>query len=130
MTHQHVPLLYVMESMNTNLKISCKDQDLNPKQEASCKEVLNCLLHILSIITVAKNLCKVVCPELARIFQGIANVSSLEYWKILNLAEDSMVIQLADVPLQPLFHHIETCKHDLFVVDKRVNKELVVGTPM
>ena len=104
-----------MESMKTNLKISCEDQNLNPKQETSCKEVLNCLLHILSTVTAARNLCKMVCPELACIFQGVANVGSPECGKIINLAKDSMVIQLADVPLQPLFHHIKACKQDLLV---------------
>jgi hypothetical protein len=57
-----------------------------------------------------------VCPELACIFQGISNVGSPECREILDLTEDNMVIQLADVPLQPLFHHIEACKQDLFVV--------------
>ena len=97
MTHQHIPLLYVMDSMNTNFKVSCEDQDLNPRQETSCKEVFNCPLHILSAITAARNLCKMVCPELTCIFQGIPNVGSPECGKILDITEDSMVIQLADV---------------------------------
>ena len=48
-----------------------------------------------------------VCPELACIFQGTANVGGPECRKIFDLTEDNMIMQVADIPLQPLLHQIE-----------------------
>ena len=113
--------------MNTNFKVSCEDQDLNPKQETSYKEVFNYILYILSTITIIRDLCKLVYPELAWIFQSAASAGSLECRKILNLAENNMVIQPVNVPLQPLFHHIKACKQNLFIVGMRVYEGLVIS---
>jgi hypothetical protein len=49
-------------------------EDLNPKEQVCCEELINCLVHFLNIMATAGNLCKVLCPELACIFQSIPNV--------------------------------------------------------
>jgi len=90
-THQHVPLLYIIESINTNLKVSCEDQNLNPVEKTSCKGVINCLVHFCNTITDVSDLCKVVCLEVACIFQGIPNVGSPDCEKILGVTEDMVI---------------------------------------
>ena len=80
--------------------------NLNPKQETSCKEVVNSLMYILYTINI-RNLCKMACPEVACIFQGAANTSSSECRKILDVIKDDIAIQVADIPLQSFLHHIE-----------------------
>ena len=129
MTHQFVPLLYIIESINTNVKVSHEDEDLNPKQKADCKEVINGLMYFLPTITDISDFYEMACPESACIFQGVSNIGSPECGKVLNLTEGSMVIQLADIPLQLYFHHIEAGKQDLPVMDWGVYEELMIGAP-
>jgi len=108
MTHHLAPLLDVIESIYTNVEPPQEDENLNPKQKAGLKELIYCLVCFLSSVVATGNLCKVFCPETACIFQGTPDMDSPLCWKILDLTEDNMVIQVADIPLQPLLHHIET----------------------
>ena len=124
-----MPSLYIIESINTNVKAAHEAEDLNPKQETSCKEVINGLMYFLHTISDISDFCKMACPESACIFQGVSNIGSPECRKVPNIMEESMVIQLADIPLQLYFHHIEAGKQDLPVMDWGVYEELMIGAP-
>jgi len=106
-THQCVPLLYVIESINTNVKASCEDENLNPIQKTRLEELVYGLVDFLNTMVTIRNFCKMLCPEVACIFQGIPNVGGPGCGKILDLTEDSIVIQVTDISLQPVLHHIE-----------------------
>jgi len=97
MNYQNTPLLDIIESINTNVKLSHEDQDLNPKQKTGWKELIYCPVCFLNTVLTTRNL-KMLCPEAACIFQGIPNIGSLLCFKVLDLTKDSMVVQVADVP--------------------------------
>ena len=103
--------------MNTDIKPPHDDEDLNPKEQACCEEFINCLIYLLNIMAVAGNLHKVLCPELACISQSIPNVLLLTSRDIPNLTEDGIVIQVTDIPLQPLLHQVEATEQDLLMVN-------------
>ena len=106
-TYQGIPLLDIIDRMDTDIKVPHDDEDLNPGKEVCCEELVNCLLHFLSVTVAAGAVHKVFCPELTGILQPISNVFLPSSRKIINIAENSKVIQVTDVPLQPLFHQIE-----------------------
>ena len=116
-THQSIPLLDIIDRMDTDIKIPHDDEDLNPEQQMCCEELINCLLHLLSIRTTAGALHKVFCPELTGIFQCTSNMFLPVSRNIIDIAKDNIVIQVTDIPLQPLFHHIEAQKQDLLMMN-------------
>ena len=106
-TYQGIPLLDIIDRMDANIKIPCDDEDLNPGKEVCCKEHVKCLLYFLSITPTDRALGKVFCPELTGILQCISNVFLPSRRKITNITKNSIVIQVTDVPLQPLLHQIK-----------------------
>ena len=72
-----------------------------------CEEFINCLPHLLSIAATTGDDHKVPCPELTGIFQSSPNVELPMSEEIFNFTENSMVIQVTDIPLQPFLHQIE-----------------------
>ena len=46
----------------------------------------------------------------------------------LNITENSIVIQVADVPLQPLPHEPQTCQQNFCMVNYRFNNKLTILT--
>ena len=105
-TYQGIPFLDIIHGMDTGIKVLHDDQDLNPRKEVCCEELVNCLFHFLSVVATAGAL-QVFCPEPTGIFQCIPNVFLPSSRKVINITEDSIVIQVTDIPLQPLFHQIE-----------------------
>ena len=94
--------------MNTNIKIPHDGEDLNPKEQSHREEFINLPLYFLSIAASGGGLHKVSCPEATSIFQGTSNVHFLRSRESFNPTEDGVVIQVADVLLQPFLHQIET----------------------
>ena len=66
-TYQFIPLLDIIDRMDTGIKIPHDDENLNPEQQVCCKEPINCLSYLLSIRATTGTLHKVFCPELASI---------------------------------------------------------------
>ena len=128
--HQSTPFLNIIDGMNTDIKVPHDDEDFNPEQQVCCEELVNCLVYLLRIRTTARALHKVFCPELASILQCISNIFLPATRKITDTAEISIVIQVTDVPLQPLFHQIEARKQHLCVMNRGVHKESSVLTPL
>ena len=85
--------------MDTGIKVVHDNKHLNPEQQVYCEELLNCLLHLLSIGATAGALDKVFCPELTGIFQSFSNVFLPATRKITNTAEAGIIVQATDVPL-------------------------------
>src|SRR5882757_7609241 len=102
-----MPLLDIIYRMDTGVEISHDDKDLNPEQEVRRKEPVDGLLHPLSAVIIAGSLDKVFRPEATSIFQRISDVLLPATIEILYILEISVIIQVADVPLQPLFHNIQ-----------------------
>ena len=71
------------------------------------EELLNSILHFLYMRAAARDLQEVPGPELAYIFQSTCDVVLLANRKDLDLTENSIVIQVADILLQPLLHKPE-----------------------
>ena len=88
-TYQHIPMLYIIESINTAIKVSHEAEGLNPEQKMCCEELVNCLIYFLNTRTATRNLYKMLCPEVAGISQYIPNLGFLQ------------------TPPQPFPHHIE-----------------------
>ena len=109
-THRCIPLLYVIEGMNTNVRTSSEAEDLDPKKQIRSEEFINRDAHFLGITAAAGDLHKVFCPESASVFQCVPDVGRPARRKISNLAEDRVVIQVADVLLQFSLHRVETRK--------------------
>ena len=99
MTYQNIPLLDIIDRMDTSIKFPHDDEDLNPEWQAFCKESGNCLMHFPNIRATAGALHQVFCPELAGIFQGFPNVFLPASRNIIDIAQDNIVIQVTDVPL-------------------------------
>ena len=85
--------------MNTSVKIPHHNEDLNPKEQVCCEELINCLLDLLSIRTTVGGIYEVPCPEATGIPQGIPNMGLLMSGEIFTSTEDSVVIQIADILL-------------------------------
>ena len=98
-THQNIPLLDIIDRMDTSIKVPHDDKNLNPEQQVFCEELFNCLLHFLSVRATSGALCKMLCPELAGIFQPISNIFLPSSRKIIDIAEVDIVIQITDIPL-------------------------------
>ena len=93
--------------MNTNVKLPHKTKDLNPKQQTGCKECVDCLLHFPNTWVTAWDSNQMLCPEATCIFQCISNMVLLTIGKILDLTENSIIIQSTDVLPQPLLHEVD-----------------------
>ena len=106
-THQSTPFLNIIHSINPNTKVPCECKDLNPMQQMLCEELFNCFLHFLDTRAAGRNLQKVLCPKITCIFQTISNVVLPATREILDLTENSIVIKVADIPLQPFPHKPE-----------------------
>jgi len=109
--------------MDTSVKILHEGKDLNPRKEVCGEKPVNCLLHLLSIAAVAGALGKVFSPEATGISQGISNVLLPMSGKIINFTENSIAVQVADVPSQPLLHQIKAREQNLSVMNWGVHKE-------
>jgi len=46
-------LLHIVEGINTDIKVSCEAEDLNPKQQVHCEELINCFPYFLNPWTTA-----------------------------------------------------------------------------
>ena len=66
-TYQHIPMLYIIEGINTTIKVSHKAEGLNPKQKLCCEELVNCFIYFLNMKATAINLYEMLCPEVAGI---------------------------------------------------------------
>ena len=102
-----MPLFYIIDGINSNIKVSCEAEDLYPEQQIGGEKLVDFLMYFINIVPAAGSPCKVFCPELTGILQCLSNVGILAYIKIFNLTERDTAIQLTDVPLQPCLHHFE-----------------------
>jgi hypothetical protein len=50
-THQCIPLLDIIEGIDTNVKIPHNTEGLNPEQETGGEELVNCLMYFPNIRT-------------------------------------------------------------------------------
>ena len=66
-THLHIPLVYILEGINSNVKVLQEAKDLNPKQEGCCEKFIDCLVYLLKAGAINRGLHKVACPEFASI---------------------------------------------------------------
>ena len=98
-THQGAPLLNIIHGIYPNPKVPCESKDLNPIQQIGCEELLDCFLYLPNVGTATRDPQEVLCPELACIFQAITNVVLPAIRKILDITENRIAIQIADVPL-------------------------------
>ena len=98
-THQSIPLLDIIDRIDTGIKVPHDDEDLNPGQQVFCKELVNCLLHFLNIRATAGAPHKVSCPELTGISQCFSNVPLPASRKIIGITDVAMVPQVTDSPL-------------------------------
>ena len=98
-TYQSIPLLDIIDRIDTGIKVPHDDEDLNPEQQVCCEELVNCLLHFLSITATARALHEMFSPEFTGIFQSLPNVFLPASRKIIDLAEVRKVIQVTDVLL-------------------------------
>ena len=106
-THQGIPLLDIIDRMDTGIKVPHNAEDLNPEQQVCCEELINCLLHFPSIRATAGALHQMFGPVLTGIFQSFPDVFLPASRKTIDLAEDSTIIQVTDILLQPLFHQMK-----------------------
>ena len=88
-----------------------------------CEKFLNGLLHFSDVGGFVGGLQKVLGPEPACIFQSISNVDLPENRKVFDLTENSIVIQVADILLQPLPHEPEARKQNLYMMNFRLYKK-------
>ena len=72
-TYRNVPLFDVIDGINTSIKIPHHNKDFNPKEQVCCKELIDGLLDLLSIVVIVGGFDKVFCPELTSIPQSIPN---------------------------------------------------------
>jgi len=115
--HQHIPLLYILEGVYTNVKDSHEAEDLNPMQKIGWEELINRFVDLLNPIATVGNFCKVLCPELACICQCIPNLHLATGGKTLSFVKGSIILQITDIFPQPLFHQAEAQKQNLLMMN-------------
>ena len=125
-THHIAPLLNINHSINPNSKVSGECKNFNPVQQMHFEEFDNGLLHFLSMRVIAGNLKEVLGPELACIFQTISNVSLLVSGRELDLTEDNIATQVADILLQPLLHKLQACQQNFCMMSCGLNNKLFI----
>ena len=107
-TYQIVPFLDIIDGMDTDIKVPHDGEDLNPEWQMCCEELVDRLVYFPRIRATTRDLHKMFCPELTGILQSISNTLLPVSRHIAETAEITNAIKVTDVPLQPLFHQMET----------------------
>ena len=63
-TYQCIPLLYIVKGINTDINTFHEAEDLNPKQQLGCEELINCSPYFINIFAAPWDAYEVICPKL------------------------------------------------------------------
>ena len=61
-TYCYMPLSYIIDSINTNIKVPCEAKDLCPEQQVYGKELVDFPMYFINITTAPGSPYKVFCP--------------------------------------------------------------------
>jgi len=122
-THRGVPLLNVVDSMNSGVKAPHDDEGFDPKEQARREELVDGIAHFLDVVATAGSPCEVLRPEFARVSQRIPDLCLGAGGEVFNFAEGDIVVQVANILLQSTLHQVETREQNLSMVDRWIYKE-------
>ena len=116
--------------MKSCSKVPQNAENLNPMKYIPCEEAVYLFLYLLGMQSTSRNACQMFCPKLTCILQWTSNIGLLVRFQTLDLFEDGIILQVANIPLQLLPHQLKAGKENVFMMDQRINEKLLVFTPL